>query len=185
MPNPVCPSGCAAGTLPEVLFDLCSPEFRESEIVRVFVGLRNTPAFTDVAAAAEWTDRLSMDSTDADAIRPLTVIGDKPAPTKNEKEYSAGRTVTLNKSHVLNITVDEVNAKNHEFVRQLECSGQARIWYETKGGLIFGGNEGIPAKITLDMVLPRGDENMRYEGTVEWKARFTEERAVSPIALTY
>ena len=186
MANPICGTGngCVAD-LPPVKFDKCNPVVLLSEITRVFIAKVDAIPFTDWTEATEWVTRLSETTiTGNDYIRPLTVIGDKPAPTPTTKEISGGRTKTINKVHVLNITIDDVSPENHELVRQIECgNGRFRMWYETSGGLLFGGNEGIEVDITLDMTLARGvDEHMVYNGTATWKNRFTEERTVSPIA---
>lgn len=182
MANPVCPTSCNAD-LPVVEFDKCNPTIHLSEIRRIFVAKAIAANFTNASLASEWITRLSETSTaNDDVIRPLTVIADKPAPTLAEKEISGGRKIAINKTHVVNFTIDETNAINHAMLRQLECGGEFKIWYETAGGLLFGGNEGIPCRIKADMVLARGEEHMVYNGTCEWKNRFTEEYVVSPIA---
>lgn len=185
MANPICPTNCMSN-LAVVKFDRCNPKISLSEVRRIFIAKAKAAAFTNAALAAEWTTRLSEVSvTGDDYIRPLTVIGDKPAPSKKEKEISGGRKVVMNKAHVLNFSIDEATPENHEFLRTLECNGTYRIWYETAGGLMFGGNEGIPVQISLDMVLGRGDEILAYNGVCSWDAKFTEIYVDSPIALSY
>ena len=184
--NPICSTGngCIAD-LPPVNFDKCNPKVVLSEITKLYIAKVDAAPFTNVALASEWVTRLSMTTvTGNDYIRPLTIIGDKPAPTRNIKDISGGRKKTINKTHVINVTVDESTLENHEFVRLLECgNGRYKFWYETTGGLLFGGNDGIEADLILDMVLGRGvDEHQVYNGTVEWKNIFTEEYCVSPIA---
>jgi hypothetical protein len=57
------------------------------------------------------------------------------------------------------------------------------MWYQTSGGLIFGGNEGIEVSIVLDMNISESTSDfIVYEGKGTWKAKFTEERALSPLA---
>lgn len=183
MANPICPVGCASA-LPVVSFSECSPEVNLSEIQYVYVAKSVAADFTDWTVITEWTTRLSQTVVVGDdTIRTLTVIGDKPAPARTEKEISGGRKVSANKTHTLNFTIDETNEINHELLRMLECGGTFKIWYETQGGLLFGGNEGIEASIFLDMILGRGREEVAsFAGVAEWKNRFTEERCVSPIA---
>ena len=182
MPNPVCQTDCDAD-LPVVEFDKCNPIIHLSEIRRIFIAKSIAANFTNVSLAAEWVTRLSETSiANDDVIRPLTVIADKPVPTLTEKEISGGRKISINKTHVVNITIDETSIVNHDFVRALECGGEFKMWYETAGGLLFGGNEGITCRIKLDMNLARGEEHMVYVGTAEWKNRFTEEFVNSPIA---
>lgn len=180
--NPTCPTGCAdvVASLPTVKFDDRNPEINAGEIEKIYLGVRGNP-FTDWELATEWTTRLA--SNTATKIIALTVMGDKPAPTTTTKEISGGRKVTVSKDHVINATIDETNETNHEMIRKIECGGQFLAWYETSGGLMFGGKEGIPVSIEANMVIPKGrGENMTHELGLSWKAKFTEERIVSPIA---
>jgi hypothetical protein len=182
MPNPTCPANCATA-LPAASFSKCAPEVNLAEISYVYLAKGIAEAFTDWTEPDEWATRVSNSSTTGDDyIRVLTVIGDKPEPTVAEREISAGRKVNVLKTHVVNYTIDESNAINHELLRSLECGGSYKVWYETKGGLLFGGNEGIDASVFLNMVLNRGtDEIINLNGRIEWKNKFTEERTVSPI----
>lgn len=180
--EPVCPTGCAdaLANLPDVLFDECNPEVNAGEIETIYLAKRGQ-GFTAVSSAPEWGTRLA--ATDNTKIIALTVIGDKPKPADNIKEISGGRKISLPKDHTLPFLIDETNATNHEMVRTLECGGNFQAWYATSGGLLFGGNDGIPAFIEAGMVIPRArGENMTYEGSLSWKAKYTEERIVSPIA---
>lgn len=182
MANPICPSGCDS-PLPSVSFSQCAPEINASEIQSVFVAKANTAPFADWTAPTEWAARLDQTAAGDDKIRQLTITGDKPQPTVNTREISGGRTITTDKTHVVNITMDETNQINHDFIRYMECGGQVVIWYQTKSGHLFGGNTGIKGvNLVLDMVLNRGaDEIMVFSGTATWRSKFTEERTVSPI----
>jgi hypothetical protein len=180
--NPVCSTGCAdtVNGLPTFKHDLCAPEVNVGEIENIYIGLRGEP-FTDVESATEWTTRLA--STTSTKLVKMVVMGDKPKPASNVKEISGNRKIQLPKDHVVNFTIDETNAENHEAIRQLQCGGNFNAWYETSGGLLFGGNEGLEVFIEADMVIPRSrGENLVYEGSMAWKANFLEERVVSPIA---
>lgn len=181
-PLPTCAEGCA-GDLPIVKSDNCAPKVLESEIRRIFVAKRTTTPFNDWEDTAEWQDRLSdTDTASEDSIRTLWVIGDKPAPGQTTKEISNRRKIVITKQHVVNFTIDDAQEEIHDFIRGLECGGYFKIWYETHGGLLFGGNLGITVFLKADMVLARGvDEHMVYNGTAEWQAKFTEERIDSPI----
>lgn len=182
MPLPTCPTDCSSA-LPVVDFDKCAPKINISEIRRIFVGRANIQPFTDWLTAAEWTERLSeTDVANANAIRPLTVIADKPAPAAVNKDISNGRTFIIGKDHTVNWTIDDVSPENYEFMRQLECGGIYRIWYETMGGYLYGGNDGIEAKLSGDDILNRGaDEIETLAGTATWRDKFHPERGLSPI----
>lgn len=174
--------GCETDLNP-VAFDDCNPIIKLSEIRRIFMGKAIAAPFDDWTDAEEWEARLdNLTTAGDDYLRTLVVIGDKPAPTPVTKDISNNRRLTISKTHVINFTIDEVTPENHEFMRQLEAGGQVKIWYETHGGLMFGGNDGIKTSVRIDMLLPRGPEEiMTYAGVLEWKNQFTEERIDSPI----
>lgn len=180
--NPTCSTGCSdtVNGLPAFVHDLCSPEVNVGEVEAIYIGVRGE-IFEDWEDATEWTTRLA--STTNTKLVKMLVMGDKPKPAANTKEISAGRKVSLPKDHSINFVIDETSAANHEAVRKLQCGGNFQAWYETSGGLAFGGNEGLEVFIEADMVIPRGrGENLVYEGSMTWKANFLEERIVSPIS---
>ena len=181
MANPLCPTDCTAA-LGVVHFSDCAPNINPSEIKRVFIAKGNSDPFDDWTTAAEWTTRLNQTGTTANAIRPLTVIGDKPAPASITKDISNGRKYVVGKDHTLNFTIDDVSDENYEFMRATECGGKYRLWYETKGGYLYGGNEGILASLVMDDVLNRGtDEIETLNGVLTWRKKFSPERTKSPI----
>jgi hypothetical protein len=147
------------------------------------MGKGNSAAFADWTSPTEWASRLSQNNlTGNDYIRKLTVIADKPAPTSAVKDISADRQIAVDKAHTLNVEIDETNSVNYEWLRTLECGKRVRIWFETKGGLLFGGNEGILVNVTMDPVFGRGtDEILKFIGAFTWKSKFSPERCVSPV----
>lgn len=181
MPTVSCPNSCETA-LPEVKFSKCSPNIVLSEIVRIFVGKKTTQPFNNWKDASEWTQRLSETANTANAIRPLTVIADKPAGSPVVKEISNGRKYNLRKDFTVNIEIDDVSPENYEFMRVTQCGGEYKLWFETAGGRIYGGNEGIDASLVLDNVLGRGkDEIEKITGTASWSDKFSPEMALSPI----
>ena len=181
MPTVSCPNSCETA-LPEVKFSKCSPNIVLSEIVRIFVGKQTTQPFNNWKDASEWTQRLSETANTANAIRPLTVIADKPAGSPVVKEISNGRKYNLRKDFTINIEIDDVSPENYEFMRVTQCGGEYKLWFETAGGRIYGGNEGIDASLVLDNVLGRGkDEIEKITGTASWSDKFSPEMAISPI----
>ena len=136
MSNPLCPTDCT-GLLPKVKSSKCAPVILLSEITRIFVTKYDAAPFDDWTDGSEWVDRLSEDGTQANVIRPLPVIGDKPAAAPVTKDISNGRKYTVGKDHTLNVKVDDVSDENYEFMRNTECGGQFRIWFETAGGYLY------------------------------------------------
>lgn len=182
MANPTCSTTCE-GELPEVLFDNCNPIVEFSEIRRVFVAKQVAAPFADWTAAGEWVARIDPDNVSGDDyIREFRVIGDKPIPTAIVKDISNGRKKSIGKDHVLNFLIDDISDENYEFMRYLECGGEVKIWYETEGGRMFGGNNGINVSLSMGSQLNRGrDEIAALIAVATWRAKFTEERALSPI----
>lgn len=182
MPNPTCAANCDV-TLPVVHFDDCAPDVNYSEIRRIFIAKKAAAAFTNWLSPTEWLARMSQTSTTGnDYIRPLTVIGDKPAAADVVKEISNGRRVVIGKDHTINFTIDDVSQANYDFMRALECGGEFRFWYETEGGKMYGGNEGFVARVSMNDVLNRGrDEIETIAGVITWRTKFSPERGVSPI----
>lgn len=181
MSNPLCPNDCDQ-PLAEVEFDDCAPEINASEIKRVFMAKGNAAAFNNWAQPQEWGERLSQAGTEQDAIRELTVIGDMPAGSGVSKDISNGRKYIIGKDRTLNFTIDDVSNKNYDFARSTECGGKYRLWFETMGGKMYGGNKGIKATVVMDIILNRGtDEIETIAGVATWRAKFSPERVESPI----
>jgi hypothetical protein len=181
MANPTCPTSCAIALLP-VKYDVCAPKVLSSEIKRIFWASGDAPAFTDYKLAPEWATRLASTATGSNIIRELIVSGDMAAPSDTEATISNRRTVVLSRSRSLAFTSDDMSDENYEFFRSTECGGQYRIWFETYGGMMYGGNEGILMSVKGALVLGRGEgdyEKIDYTGT--WKSKFSPERAISPI----
>jgi len=180
-PVPTCPTDCDS-VLPDVEFDECNPETNDGQIYKLYITNLGNP-FVDVTNLAEWNSRLAQTGGAADSIRTLHVIGSKPVPTSEEKEISLGRKINSKKTHIVNFSIDETNQTNHDMLRQMECGANFLFWYETSGGLLFGGNDGIEGSFILDMEIPESEtEFLVYTGKAEWKAKFTEERTLSPLA---
>lgn len=181
-PTPTCSGSCDAD-LPPTNFSDCNPEVPFSEIQRIFMAKSSAAAFTDWTQASEWTTRISQTSVSGDDyIRVLTVIGDKPAATSVIKDISNGRKKVVGKDHTINFTIDDVSDENYEFMRALECGGLFRVWYETAGGYMYGGNTGQLINIDANDVLNRGrEETETIAGVITWRAKFHPERVTSPI----
>jgi hypothetical protein len=180
-----CPASCAdaAAAIPVFKFDECAPEINGGEIQKIYLAPIGQP-FTDVESASEWTTRLAAAANAATKLTVLHVIADKPKPTGQTKEVSLGRKITLGKDHVVNATVDETTIENHKAFSQIsQCGGRFLMWYETSGGLVFGGNKGIKVSIDADMIVPRSKgDSITWDLVLSWNTRETEQRTVSPIA---
>lgn len=186
-----CPEGCENLVLPVVNFDDCNPVIKLSQLTYAYLAKKTAANFTAADNLTEWTARLSQNNTPPDVetevddlIRTLTITGDMPAPTISEKEISGARKITTKTERVINFEIDEATAENYELARQAECGYfEVKMWFETLGGILFGGNTGIVGKLVLNPILGRGtDEIEKYIGTFTWEAKNSPDRCVSPIA---
>ncbi len=187
-----CPAvqDCETPVLPSVAFDECSPDAsRRAEINRVYVSYED-PANAGVPAtgAIDWSDASGI-TTAFDGTNGiiLTVIGDKPDPEEDQRQVSNNRTIIGERTHTINATIDDMSDDNYEFVRSMQMGGKYIIWYETIGGSVFGGDEGILANVnSATLPLERGDGN--YEaGNVQfsWKKVCDPPREDSALSANY
>lgn len=175
---PNCPVACEA-ELPAFDFANCPADVvaLQGEISYVYLTPVGEPLsdYSDLEGS-----RVSNSSTDADAIRKLVVIGDKPAPEATYVNLSLNRRKLLRKTRTLNIIIDDVSDTNHEALRLLECGTDDLylMWYEDSNGYIYGGLDGIPVKyLDLNEIIPQSrDEKITFTGTVTWESNYTEER---------
>ena len=150
------PVDCTVGTLPPVLFADCPNMYNamESEIETVFV----VPAILDVSGnyvganlPSDWTLRADLKASASKPKLPtsftnvveLTVIGDKPAPSKNEFKGAKNMTIPLKRGHVVNLDITDMPIVNYEFIRTLQSGMFVCIWYVMRDGYVCGGADGI------------------------------------------
>lgn len=178
--DPICPVDCSA-SFPEVEFSLCAPTTYTAQLNYLYftnVGY----SLADVTDVVEWSARLSNSSALPDAIRTLFIIGSKPKPESTKVKISLGREIIGKKKHTVNFKIDEVNATNHEMVRQIECGGQFVFWYATTQ-LLWGDNSGIIASIDIDEIITDDSgQIITLDGSVTWESKFTPRRVANPIA---
>ena len=168
---------CATTTLPVVEFDDCTPEIHFGQIGKLYL-TRNTSAdvLVDASDDAEWTTRIDNDAvipgSGAAPIRELTVIGSLPKPTTTETKISGGRKVNSTPENTLTFVVDETNLANMAAARTYQGAGTVtqKCWF-LAGGLLFGGDSGFEAQITLYYTIPESETDVqKLEGTLTWTA---------------
>lgn len=174
-------------SLPVVVFNNCLPDLNESEIAAVYMARKAAVPFTDWTDEDEWKDRISNDGTPPegssfsgkDLIRFFNVIGDMPIWSENTLEISGGRKQITRKQRVINFTIDETTSANYEFLRVIELlSGIViRLWFMTKGGVLYGGNSGILVTINIKPSLNRGSGELEsFVGVASWNAAQSPDR---------
>lgn len=179
--NPTCPTGCSS-VLPDVSFDVCSPNVSFGEIQKIFIAMADAEPFTDWTNLSQWEAALALPTNDPDAIRELNVSADLPAPAVEEIVISLGRKIKSPATHTINVDIDDLSDENYEFARTTSCNSQFKMWFMTSD-YMYGGNDGITVNIDLRPVIERGIKSLnKLTGTITWEAKFSPERATSVYA---
>lgn len=179
--DPICPENCL-DQLPSLSVASCNPVLKRSAIQKLYIGKANTAPFSNWAVPTEWTTRLSNSSTNDDAIRFLLGTGSLPAGTPQTVTYQVNKIRQVGNQRTLQFIVEEANPTIHEFLRQLECGGEYRVWFETIGGNLYGGNEGVLVQIAPSLILNSGAADIEQrQFDLSWDGQFTPEMVTSPI----
>jgi hypothetical protein len=176
--DPICPTDCSS-SVPDVEFNECAPEINAGEITKLYVGAADADCFDEVTDLAEWTTRLDPATGD---LKELTVYGEMPEAEANEQKISGDRFIVSQKNHSLVLDVDETNDTNYEFHRKLECNLYFKIWWETAGGKLYGGNCGVNVTLRSNFMTPKErTEIEKIMLTAKWSKKFSPERTDSPL----
>ena len=132
-----CPANCDT-PLGTFSFSACGGEFNQAQINYLYIMNADYP-LVDWSNPGEWATRLAL-TTEANAIRRLTVLGSLGAPTRTLTKRSAGRTSYSPFTFNLTADIDEDNNTNYDAVRQFGCNGSYRIYYSTLGGKLYDPN---------------------------------------------
>lgn len=179
---PTCPTDCA-GSLPDPTFNECAPVVGYGEIAKIYLAKADAASLSNVEDLTEWTTKLALDVTNANAIRAYTVIGDLPEPEVTEQTISGNRTIRGFKKFTLPFEIDETNDDNYQAHLTFECNNKFKMWFETADGMMYGGNDGIEVSILTNFVIPRGrTEVAKIMGKATWESKKSPLRNVSPLA---
>jgi hypothetical protein len=175
---PSCPANCYPD-LPVFSFPDCPKDVatRTGQIEYIYLASEGFPltAVTDLGGA-----RVSNTSTNNDAIRKLTVIGSKPAPTDTFSDLPLGQRKLLRRVHTLPFRIYDMSDANNESVRLLQCNADDLYigWYQDSAGNQWGGLAGLAMKsFEIHEIIPESrDEFSYYEGVLTWETPYTPER---------
>ncbi len=165
-----CPTDCLYA-IPDVSSGDCTPEVHFGEIKQIMVGTVGHP-LSNIEDPAEVAARLALPSGDDDRLQLLTVIGDMVAPETNEVQISGCRKVQSPKDYTVNLTIDETNDTNHEFMRWAHsCNPSVLVWLVTTDH-IRGGNSGIEAQLYLADIIETDCKSVqKYVGKLTWTGK--------------
>jgi len=174
---------CTIVPLPAAKADFCNPTLNYGQIDEIRIGNFGEP-FTDWTSPTEWGARVdNADVADPTKIRQLNGIGDKPAADAPETAYSRGRTLYGTRTHTINFKIDEVFEENYALLRFIEANPgqQYAAWYRG-GKFLYGGNDGVPASVKVDHIIPESSDELEYYQLVAtWKGVHPE-RVEDPLA---
>ena len=190
MSLPTCPTDCT-NILANWAFDECSPEWAAGEIGRVFLfgigyPIANDPKTDPAGFLAAVNARMSNTSAAANAIRVLTVIGEKPEPETNIIKMSNNREIVTTKKHQIVFDIDEMSQENRDAIRQLECGNKFLMMFESGEKLLWGGSDhigdGIEGSFIANLVIPRDRSGLTYyRCTFTWEDKFHPDSVESPL----
>ena len=177
----ICPTDCTA-ILPVVSFSECAPVLLQAQVSDMYLA-NDGYTLTDWTNPSEWATRIDNSSTNANAIRELTVIASIAAPTVTEKKISHGRLVYSPQEFTISGAIDDNSDTNYDAMRATGCNRQYRMWYATLGGKLYGGNTGILVNLRMWEEIPESDdEYASIKLQAKWKAAFAPLRIDNPIA---
>jgi hypothetical protein len=158
-----------------------------SRIKRIFLiepsaanGLAAAIQPADTMTASDWDAVLA--NTGATKIRTLKGVGDLPKPTPVKIEVN-GEEKTVGLDFVLNFTHNDISEDNYELVRLLQ-NATLFLWFETEGGYLYGGVEGIKCEVAeASHILANGKDTLAADEFIyKWRHTNYPSRILSPIA---
>ncbi len=177
----ICPVDCSA-ILPVVSFSECAPVLLQAQVSDIYLANDGYP-LTDWTNPEEWASRISNTSTNANAIRQLTVIGSLAAPTVTEKKISHRRLVYSPQEFTIAGAIDDNSDTNYDAARATGCNRQYRFWYGSLGAKLYGGLTGILSNLRMWEEIPESeDEYATIKFQFKWKAAFSPLRIDNPMA---
>ena len=192
--SPSCPSDCSSLSLPDNSLTTCDENYtlESSEIQFLYLAAKSEDINGNpvpVAKPTDWTsasDWAAVIGTTGDTVRKFEVIGDKPATEDQEVALPGFRTKIQQRTHTINITVNDMNSTNYTFMNTLAtCGGTVFVNFVTHGDYMYGSSvDGlfIANVRSCTLVLERGEgSNARWDLVLEWQGLAQPERIASPI----
>ena len=178
----ICASDCST-TLPIVSFSECAPILLQAQVSDIYIWNDGYP-FTDWTDPAERSARIDNSSSDASAVRHLTVIGSIADPTVTEKKISHRRIVYSPQEFTIAGNIDDNSDTNYDFMRATGCNRQYRMQYATLGGKLYGGNTGILVNLRMwETIVEDENEYAVIKLQAKWKSVFAPLRIDDPLAV--
>jgi len=185
----ICPDDCS-NYLAEFGFNDCAPEWNRGEIQKIYLFGIGYPIVADPindpgGFIAEMAARVSNTSAAANAIRELTVLGEKPEAETNMIKMSNNREIVTSKKHTVPFKIDEMSQANRDAMRQLECGNKFLMMFEN-GDLLWGGSEnigdGIEGSFIANLIIPPDRSALSYyQCSFVWEDKYHPHSCVNPL----
>lgn len=173
-----CPLDCES-PLPIFAFSACGGEFNQAQINYLYIMNADYP-LVDWSNPAEWAQRLAL-TTEANAIRRLTVLGALADPTRTSTKRSGGRLTYSPYTYNLTADIDEDNDTNYDAARQFGCNGSYRIYYSTLGGKLYDPNA-IASINAWEPITANDEDIVVIKLAIQWTETKMPLRIPNPIA---
>lgn len=184
-----CAENCGETELPVFVSEYCSDAvvLELSEISELYIASIDPADKTKaLGGPSDWTSKTSWESaisnTGAGKVRKLFGSGDVPEGEPITVPIHDGQDKVLNYNYVINYDIQSMTQENYTAMRMLQCGGNFRIWYMTRGGFLYGGQNGIPVNVRkATSPSERGKESYKILKFVfAWTAKCDPERIASP-----
>lgn len=175
--------GCDAELKP-VSFDPCNTKIAYNAIGMLYIANVGNPLvnWTD---PAEWASRISDDSTDADAIRAIPVLGTLEVEEGDQVPVPGNKFVYGKKTLTITGQVYDNNNVNYEWVRSMGCNKQYAVWFRSEDGQhLYGGNAGIETVVQGSEAFAEDRTTIRtFAITMTWQAQLIPLRIANPLPI--
>jgi hypothetical protein len=181
-----CGTDCAA--LPTFTVGDCNPVKSVSEISMILFskqGWVNNP--TSIVAnelvpgfKAEYLDRVSNTSTDADAVRFKTVFAELPAADPDTVTDEYGTKIPKWSNRQITFVDSDMSPENYLWHEKAQCMGEIRFWYVIDGYL-YGGKNGLKATFYSSQSSTQGADTIsnKFDCTISFRMTGIIPRALS------
>lgn len=166
---------CTPPVFPDPSFLDCPDDYTawEGEITDLFISnvVKTNGVWVAVAKPTAWgtaADYLAA------GIERLIGFGDKPIGEPITVPMPKQQLKIVDRKHTLNFDVTDLKIVNYDFVRSLQATNYAAIWYWDMDGRSYGGATGIICRVVnAGNVHARGEQAL-LTGTMifEWKNLF-------------
>lgn len=164
--------------------DKLTYSFFASQIRGIILLPTTAPLPSDWTTSDGWDGIIDNSETAGQKGKYLAVIGSL-SDNRVETQFPKGRKQIIARDYQLNATYKRMDSDSYEFMKYMQrftYDHRLRFWYETSGGNLFGGPEGIRESL-IDIKMPLEGELNSYEKAVieiQFRADTAQRRTTTP-----